>query len=376
MEVQHPYRNVSSALKFIDETPKNQPFFAWVSFAEPHNPYQVPEPYFDMFPPESLPPVHNGMECLADKGHRWPWLRGVWEKVLGEDIEKRILRARSNYHGMLRLIDDQFRRLIEGLEARGLRENTLVIFLADHGDYVGEYGLIRKGDDLPEILCRIPMAMQGPGVVRQGQRGDCCVNLVDLLPTVCDMLGCDMPLGAQGKTLLPLMQGQPAPAREYDVAYSESGFSGLYWDERDALTLPAEGACSEVYDRFDCLNTWTQSGQVRMVRKGDWKLQADMLGHVYLYNLADDPFEQHNLADDPFEQHNLADDPACTTKKAEMLTELTAAILRAQDPLPVPHNRYRTKLHPKGYWFDEAYTSEDMGVRQEPCMAAYYRNRE
>ena len=364
VEVQHPYRNVSSALKFIDETPKDQPFFAWVSFAEPHNPYQVPEPYFDMFPPESLPPVHNGMECLADKGHRWPWLRGVWEKVLGEDIEKRILRARSNYHGMLRLIDDQFKRLIEGLEARGLRENTLVIFLADHGDYVGEYGLIRKGDDLPEILCRIPMAMQGPGVARQGRRDDCCVNLIDLLPTVCDMLGVDTPLGAQGKTILPLMQGKPAPAKEHDVAYSESGFSGLYWDERDGLTLPNEGATDAGFNRFDCLNTWTQSGQVRMVRKGDWKLQADMLGHVYLYNLAEDPFEVNNLADDP----------ACMAKKAEMLTELTAAILRAQDVLPVPHNRYRTKLHPKGYWFDEDYVSEDMGVRKEPCMAEYYHN--
>ena len=55
VESQHPYRNVSSAFKFIDAQKKTQPFFVWLSFAEPHNPFQVPEPYFDMFPPESLP---------------------------------------------------------------------------------------------------------------------------------------------------------------------------------------------------------------------------------------------------------------------------------------------------------------------------------
>ena len=61
VEVQHPYRNVSSAFQFIDSL-DHEPFFAWVSFAEPHNPYQVPEPYFDMFPPEQLPPLHSTTE--------------------------------------------------------------------------------------------------------------------------------------------------------------------------------------------------------------------------------------------------------------------------------------------------------------------------
>ena len=165
----------------MDECPAGKPFFAWVSFAEPHNPYQVPEPYFDMFPPESLPPIETSVNDLAAKGHRYPWLRKAWEQVLGPDIEKRILRARSNYHGMLRLIDDQFKLLMDGLTERGLTENTIVIYLADHGDYVGEYGLIRKGADLPEVLTRIPMVIAGPGVQKQGSRGGVCVNIVDVL---------------------------------------------------------------------------------------------------------------------------------------------------------------------------------------------------
>ncbi len=82
VEVQHPYRNVSSAFQFIDSL-DHEPFFAWVSFAEPHNPYQVPEPYFDMFPPEQLPPLHSTTENLEEKGDRYPWIRNVWEKVAG-----------------------------------------------------------------------------------------------------------------------------------------------------------------------------------------------------------------------------------------------------------------------------------------------------
>lgn len=364
VKVQHPYRNVSSALRFIDECGKGRPFFAWVSFAEPHNPYQVPEPYFDMFSPQSLPEIQTGAADLAAKGQRWPWLRGVWEKVLGEEIEERILRARSNYHGMLRLIDDQFKRLVEGLAARGLEENTLVVFLSDHGDYAGEYGLIRKGADLPEVLTHIPMAMKGPGVKAQGRLEGAAVNIVDLLPTLCDLIGGEAPLGAQGKSLIPLMRAQPYPKGEFDVAYCESGFSGLYWTERDGLTLPEEGACRPDYSTFDCLNTWTQCGQVRMARKGDWKIQADMMGSVYLYHLPTDPREVRNLAGDP----------AYAAVKADMLTVLAAAMMRACDPLPVPHHRYRTKIHPKGYWQDEAYVSRDMGVRKTGPLSELCRH--
>ena len=352
--VQHPCRNVESALKFIDQTPAEQPFFAWVSFAEPHNPYQVPEPYFDLFPPESLPPADAGVACLPDKGQRWPWLRHEWESALGPDIEKRILRSRSNYHGMLRLIDDQFRRLMEGLEQRSLTDHTLVIYVSDHGDFAGEYGLIRKGPDLPDMLTRVPLIVRGPGVVPQGARAGAMVNLVDIFPTLCEWIGVPIPVGVQGKSIGCLLRGQSCPPDEFAVAYSESGFGGLYWNERDRLTPEAEGALNPMVT-FDCLNTWTQCGQMRMARKGPWKIQADMMGRVCLYNLDTDPRELHNLAMDD----------AALSVRSEMMGELCAAMLRAADPLPPPRNRYRLKLHPKGYWRDEAYVSDDPGVRTD-----------
>jgi arylsulfatase A-like enzyme len=348
VEVQHPYRNVSSAFKFLDSKPKEKPFFLWLSFAEPHNPYQVPEPYVDLLPPEPIPPTAAGKEALAGKGHKFTWIRQVWENVLGPDIDKRILRARSNYCGMLRLIDDQFKRMIEGLESRGLLENTIVLFISDHGDFVGEYGLIRKGPQLPEVLTRIPFVWRGPGIKAQGVNSGACVNLVDIFPTICDMLEIETPFGVQGKSILPLLTGEQIPPKEYETAYSESGFGGLYWDEKDSLDLITEGASKAFSPEgrpltFDCLNTWTQCGQVRMLRKGRYKIQVDMMGEGYLYDLEKDPVEVNNLFDDP----------ACTAIKADMLTELTAAMLRACDPIPVPRRRYHFKSHPKGWWFQD-----------------------
>ena len=347
-EVQHPYRNVSSAFKFLDSRPKEKPFFLWLSFAEPHNPYQVPAPYFDLFPPESLPPPHAGAEVLAAKGHKFTWLRGVWENVLGPDIDHRILRARSNYHGMLRLIDDQFKRMIEGLESRKLLDNTIVIFLSDHGDFVGEYGLIRKGPELPELLTRIPFVWRGPGIKAQQPNNEACVNIVDIFPTICDTLELETPFGVQGKSITPLLRGQHIPSGEYDSAYSESGYGGLYWDENDSLDLFAEGACKNFSggsrpETFDCLDSWTQCGQVRMIRRGRYKLQMDMLGAAYLYDLETDPFELKNLFDEP----------EFTAIKADMLAELSAAMLRACDPIPAPRRRYHFKSHPKGWWFQD-----------------------
>jgi len=347
---QKTYRIVSSALEFIDGCQKDEPFFLWVSILDPHNPYQACEPYFEMFSPESLPPLATSVADLTGKGHRFPWMRGIWEKVLGEDIDDRIQRARSNYHGMLRMIDDQFKRLVEGLRDRGIEDDTLIIFLSDHGDFIGEYGLLRKGPDLPDILTRIPMIWAGPGVTPQPRNDEDCINTVDILPTICDMLGIPIPFGAQGKSIAPLLTGGPKPLGEYDIAYAESGYGGQYWTDEDELNVITEGASIQ-WRTFDELNTWTQCGQVRMVRKGDYKIQVDMQGTGYLYNLAKDPYEVNNLWECP----------GHISAKAEMLTVLAAEIMRVEGTIPAPHRRYRVKRHPKGFW-RQKYASQDTGV--------------
>lgn len=348
VEVQFPYRNVRDALQFLDTRDKDRPFFLWVSMAEPHNPSQVPEPYFDMFPPTELPEI-SGPEALEHKSARMNWIRHTWEEVLGDSIEHRIKRTRSNYYGMLRLIDGQLERLIKGVDQRGLTDSTYIIYLSDHGDFVGEYGLLRKGGELHQLMINIPTVWRGPGVVPRISRE--CISLIDFLPTVCEIIGAPIPEGVQGKSMLTLLRGENTHTNEFASAYSESGFGGLIWSSDDLLTLEDEGTSDKERRRFDCLNTWTQSGVIRALRKGDFKLQLDSEGEGYLFDLANDPTELSNLWSDP----------SYIEVKADMLACLAKEMMRHYDPLPYPHHRYRFKKHPLGYT-ETDITANDLGV--------------
>ncbi len=364
VKVQHPYRNISDALEFIDAVNGKAPFFAWVSIAEPHNPYQVPGPYFDLFPPEKLPDCTSGKEAEDNqKGERFVRLRKVWEQVYAPDVKEHMERSRSNYFGMLRLIDDQLKRLMEGLQERKLEENTYIIYVSDHGDFAGEYGLMRKGADLSELLIRIPMIWRGPGITPRGKETQAFANIVDILPTICDIMGEELPMGVQGKSLLPVLKQESGYEREFNRAYSESGFSGMYWEDNDLLDYITEGATVDM-SAFDCLNTWTQCGQVRGLRMEDYRIQVDMMGKGFLYDLSKDPKELHNLWNEK----------EYSSVKEWMLQELISAMLQNTDVLPVPHYRYRTKLHPKGYWYQK-YAAKDPGIHPSGTVKEIYSSR-
>lgn len=336
IETQCLHRAVSAAIDWVDSV-KDDPFFLWLSFPEPHNPYQVPEPYFSMFPPESLPPTLSDESALDAKGFKFQWLRHIGETAF-PDYAEQLPRARANYFGMLRLIDDQVRRFFTFLDSQQLRENTLVIFLSDHGDYVGEYGLVRKGAELPDVLTRIPFLVVGPGVVEAKEPHPAHISIVDIMPTICEVIGVDIPHGVQGRSLWPLLAGQDYPAQEFASAYAEHGFGGLHYTAEDDFDPNEDGLNPTVY--FDELNGWSQSGSMRMVRKDDWKLIFDMQGRGQLYHLSDDPVELNNLYGHP----------ECAEVQAEMMAELMTWILRAQDPLPYPHRRYQFKSDPHNYW--------------------------
>ncbi|QPC81313.1 sulfatase-like hydrolase/transferase [Phototrophicus methaneseepsis] len=338
VEVQCPYRAVSAAMNWLDTIKEgDDPFFLWLSFPEPHNPYQVPEPYFSMFPPETLPPTRSDKSALEKKGFKFQWLRHIGETAF-PDYAEQLPRARANYFGMLRLIDDQIQRFVEYLDNQNLRENTLIIFLSDHGDYVGEYGLVRKGAELPEVLTRIPFQVMGPGVVASDQPHDAHISIVDIMPTICEAVGVDLPAGVQGQSLWPLLTGQDYPKEEFASAYAEHGFGGLHYTADDDFD-PYEDGLNPVVS-FDELNGWSQSGTMRMLRKGDWKLMFDMQGRGQLYHLSEDPVELNNL-------YGVAD---YQDIQSEMVAELLAWTLRAQDPLPHPRRRYKFKSDPRNYW--------------------------
>lgn len=330
LHCQLPYRIVSDALGQLDAAPSDRPFFTWLSFPEPHNPYQVPEPYFSLFDEATVPDRFAGPEAAMAKGGSWRWLRDlVEEKRPGYDVNWR--RYRANYCGMLRLIDDQIRRFVTELRARNRAKNTLFVLLADHGDYAGEYGLQRKGAGMPECLMRIPMIFSGAGVVPGPNAAD-FVSIVDVLPTICEAVGADIPFGVQGRSLWPLLSGASYPAEEFASVYGEYGYGGLFYghDERPPLHYPYEGR------RFDELNTVTQSGRTKMLRRDRWKLTFDSAGRGELYDLERDPAELHDLWSEP----GLAE------VRSALVEDLLLWCVRTDDDLPeavyvpkrAPHN--------------------------------------
>lgn len=337
LEAQCPYRAVRNAIRWIDSVrEEDHPFFVWLSFPEPHNPYQVPEPYFSMFPPETIPPNIAGKEALERKGFKFQWTRRIGETAFA-DYDEQLVRARSNYLGMLRLIDDQVARFVTYLENSGLLENTFLIYLADHGDFVGEYGLVRKGPETPEALVRIPLLFAGPGINPAAAAQREFVSIVDIMPTLCEALGVAIPPGVQGRSLWPLLTGGAYPAEEFSSVLVEQGFGGLHYTDSDPYD-PAEDGL-EAGKAFDELNGWSQSGTLRAVIKGHWKLVFDMMGAGQLYNLEIDPAELENLYGRP----------EYAAKQTELLEEMLAWTLKVQDPLPYPRRRYHFKRDPRNY---------------------------
>ena len=340
VECQAPCRAVSDAQEWIRSLKSaGDPFFLWLTFAEPHNPYQVPEPYFSMFPPATLPPVQVGGEALSQKGFKWQWTRQLGEHVY-PNYEELLPRMRASYFGMLRLIDDQIRRFVDWLDAEGIRENTIIVFLSDHGDFVGEYGLMRKGPEMPDILNRIPLLFAGAGIQAHEGAHWAHVSIVDIMPTLCEAVGKDLPRGVQGRSLWPLLTGDDFPSAEFESVYAEQGVGGRHYTAEDDPDFEHCLIPGPKGPTFDCLNSYSQSGIMRMVRKGDWRLVFDMQGRGQLYNLAEDPMELNNLYEDP----------RYIDVQREMLAELLMWTLRTQDPLPYPKDKYMVKEDSRNFW--------------------------
>ncbi len=318
LSCQLPFRIVDDALECLEEQ-RDTPFFLWLSFPEPHNPYQVPDPYFHLFPEAEIPERRAGPEAAEWKGPKWRWMRRLWEsKRPGYDAAWP--RYRANYCGMLRLIDDQIERFVDGLRSAGRSEDTLLIFVSDHGDYAGDYGLQRKGIGLPECLVRIPMVWCGPGITPQAPVADAFVSLVDVLPTLCEVMGAEVPYGVQGRSLWPLLQGQSGAETALDSIYAELGIGGRSYaeDEYPPLHFAYAGP------HLDELNSFTQSGLLKMVRRGPYKLLYSEDGRGELYQVEQDPAELHDLWNEP----------GYAEIRAELTLEMLRWMLHTEDGLP------------------------------------------
>ena len=165
------------AASWLRQHDNREPFCAWVSFPDPHHPFDCPEPWSRLHDPADVDlPRYRRRDF---KGRPW-WHEavltseptgsaksaGIRKKFsrIPEQSDEQLREIIANTYGQIALIDHGVGRMLIALEEAGLAENTIVIYLSDHGDWLGDHGLILKGPMHYEGLLRVPLIMRGPGI--------------------------------------------------------------------------------------------------------------------------------------------------------------------------------------------------------------------
>ena len=203
-------------------------------------------------------------------------------------------RMVAAYYAQIELIDDQVGRMLDALEASGQRENTIVIFTSDHGEMLGDHGLLWKGCRFYEALVHVPLIFSWPGHFQAGLCSDALVELTDIVPTLYEAIGMAIPASVQGKSLVPLLTGQVPPNVHRDFVRSEY---------HDALDRPHASHANMLFD-----------GRYKLV-----VYHGQPVGELY------------DLEDDPHEFRNLWDDPNAQEAKYERMKRLFDAVMLATD---------------------------------------------
>jgi choline-sulfatase len=208
------------AVKFLQEN-RNRPFFAGVSFIKPHFPFIVQENYYRIY--KDIADVPRVTQKMIDE---LPAVSKQEREKYGfaKLTEQQIRKARAVYFGMVTYIDDLVGEILKEVDRLGLRENTIILYIADHGELAGEHGLWYK-NSFYEASVRVPFVWSFPKAIPQGKMIGAPVMNMDIFPTLCDLCGIPKPAGLEGQSLLPLMSGKEDGSRRYALSENFRGRS-------------------------------------------------------------------------------------------------------------------------------------------------------
>jgi arylsulfatase A-like enzyme len=248
-----------AAIDFLNdysETSREKPFFCYVAFTVPHDPYSPAPGYIDKYPGNSLPlpgnwlPLHPFQfdDLTVRDENLLPWPRPP-------DKVRQVL---ADYYGLISHLDSRIGDIVKVLKDKGLYDNTIIVYAADNGLAIGSHGLLGK-QNLYEHSMRVPLIISGPGI--KGDRvSDAFVYLLDIFPTLADLCKLEAPVDIDGQSLSGIISGSSSEVR------------------------------NSVFTAYR--NT------IRAVRSGDWKLIRYPERHYdQLFNLKSDPLELNNLAE-------------------------------------------------------------------------------
>ena len=279
------------AKRFLEDYQRSEPWFCWLSFGGPHDPWDAPEPYASRYDPACMPkpilPVENDHPrplgyldtLLGKKSPAWVRARTAADSEAGEseyvstvaDVPDThtfspdfdpgdIGKMRANYAGTVTLIDEQIGRVLSAVEKRGELDNTVVVFTSDHGEMNGDYGLVYKRGFLDSAV-RVPLIIRTPPAMYPGSGGKTCGSILEWFDI--------------GATLTELAGGR-LDYRQFARSFTRT------LEDPDASHR--EDALSEILGEHMLVND-------------EWKIAVNTDGKAYLlFDLEKDPGEQRNLA--------------------------------------------------------------------------------
>ena len=288
------------AIEFMRGQKEFNPWLMSVNIYQPHAPYWPTEEYLSHYKPENMPapnyhegelenkPIYQQIDHQAASGGH-----GV-SFTHTSDLDHRKITAA--YYAMIEQVDTEVGRMLQVLEETGQSENTIVIYMSDHGEMLGNHGIYLKGPYFYEGAIRVPMIIRWPGKYKAGLRSDALVEMVDLTPTLLEAAGLPIPVGVQGHSLTPLLTGQTTQHR--DSIYCEF---------------------------FDSLALYNPPPMATCVRTEQHKI-------VYYHKLKSG--ELYDLKKDPSETYNLWDSSAARPAREEMMHAMVARMVDTIDPIP------------------------------------------
>lgn len=256
---------VNEAIKFIDQTRDADPSQPWcisINVFDPHPPFDPPKEYKDKLNIADMPlPYYKEGELDNKPAEQQDcYERGsangqvIPTKIITDDEKREITR---DYYAEIMLIDDQLGRLIDYLDQNNLRENTVIIFLSDHGEMLGDHGIYWKGPFLYDCLVHVPLIFSCPGLIKQNLICDALVELVDIAPTMLELSELPVPKAMQGKSLKGILTGEADPHYHKDGVYAEYYYTAgrlwqvsatMYSDGHHKVIVHHNGPMSELYD--------------------------------------------------------------------------------------------------------------------------------
>lgn len=245
---------------------KEESFFLWASFLDPHPPYFVPEPWDKMYNPDDLTLPHSYKDEHKKNPPHFALTQeaepdfSAYDKtgftIHGfhthkEDPEE-LKKDMATYYGMISMMDKYIGKILDKLEELGLDEDTIVVFTTDHGHFFGHHGLVAKGPFHYEDMIKVPLIVRYPNHVPAGRTSDSMQSLVDLAPTLLDMLKLTVPRKMTGVVQTDVWNGRKTQIREHIICENhhepDSVNLRTYVNDRYKITIYYNQTYGELYD--------------------------------------------------------------------------------------------------------------------------------